>query len=765
MAKEERELFGPILRRLHVREPEPAIKRGSAVQVPEWRTPSSGGTRTGGAVDRIDFSRASPISAERRQSDVARVPHLDITHITRTVVPRSSKGKTHRRYPAVGEVAAGHHDYVLDGALSYANHFDYITRQAGGRDPDDPMPVMDLLDFEEEHRAQNVLAVLSNIGVTRQRQRSLFEAAERCERQARSGTLTVSTKHAEAWRTAAAEPNAPSWIKDASRRLDAVETKQVLSAARRKKPVVEKDVALCDVNLEQAYDRLTETDAIFGKRSPALPAFKQGRSGRVQTRFVVELPRNLDPRSYHEIMRRLCGRLDADGWMYVAAIHRPDPHNTPDNMHVHIDAYDRPSRWLDDHSCWDFEYRVKKRNGKWAYPYRQNKIAIARGEAGGPNGLTVASAYYKALRAAYANIANDVIAGRPDTPRYVGGTYRENGIDLTPLRHLGNRTIAAEKRGIVTPAGIRNALIMFGDKLRQVGSDLTAGEKGLGARAATRINAAKATAAQRAVREWKDHEAAALLREAQARVMEIASGLLRSRAEAVIAHQRGDDQPHAKRRQEEAIVADARAWLDEIDAVMPGSRDRDAEAAIVAGHHSAAGAALRKAEDYDRNALPTLSYEPRFGDAVSVNAEYRTVTRGRLFEWLKENEENDEALVIDDHQVSIGAAVPKAIDRLFRLFIADLEVQERLHRERLRRQMTAVIESAGSNLVEPSLDTSVRGPATGADISPAPVSGIRAQAARIVGSPHGGQDKAASKGPRADEDVNRIGPDRDSPER
>lgn len=765
MAKEERELFGPILRRLHVREPDPAIRRGPAMRVPEWRAPSSGGTWIVDAADRIDFSRASPISPERRQSDRARVGHLDITHITRTVVPKSSEGKTHRRYPAIGEVAAGHHDYVLDGALNYANHFDYILRQAGGRDPDDPTPAMDILDFEEKHRVENVLAVLSNIGVTRQRQRSLFEAAERCERQARGGTLNVSTKHAEAWRTAAAEPKAPSWIKSASRQLDVVEAKLVLAAARRKKPVVETNVSLCDVNLEQAYDRLIEADRIFGKRSPALPAFKQGRSGRVQTRFVIELPRNLDPRSYNEIVRRLCDRLEADGWMYVAAIHRPDPHNRPDNMHVHIDAYDRPSQWLDKHDCWDFEYRVKKRNGKWAYPHRQNKIAIARGEAGGPNGLSVASAYYKGLRAAYAEIANDVIDGRPDTPRYVPGTYRENKIDLTPLRHLGNRTTAAEKRGIATPAGIRNALIMFGDKLRQIDRDLTVAANGLNARAATRINEAKATAAQRAVQEWKDHEAAALLREAQARVTEIAGSMLRSRAEAVIAHQRGDKLPLAKRQQEQAVAFEARAWLSDIDALMPTPSERNAEAEIVADHRAAAEAAMRKADGYDKNAFPTLNYNPRFSDAVSLNAEYRTVTRGRLFEWLDEHEGNEDALMLDDRQVSIGAAVPKSIDRLFRLFIADLEVQERLHRERLRRQMKAVIDSAGSDLVEPSLDASVPGSATVAGVSPAPIRGIRAQAARIDRSPHAGQDKPAAKGPQVDQDIARIGPNRDGAER
>ena len=729
MAREEREMFGPTLRRVRIQEHEPAFRRGAAVHVPEWRLPSDA-SLIGGGSRSIDFSRASPISAERRQSDGARVPHFDITHISRSVVPLSENGKAHRRYPAIGGVAAGHHDYVLDGALSYAKHFDYIMRQAGGRDPDDPTPAMDILDFEEKHRTECVLAALSNIGVTRQRQRSLFEAAERCERQARGGTLAVSTRHAEAWRTAAADPNAPSWIREASRRLDAVETRQVLAAARRKKPVVEKDVTLCSVDLKQAYDRLTDADTIFGKNSKALPNFKQGRSGRVQTRFVVELPRNLDASSYHEIMRRFCDLLDAAGWMYVAAIHRPDPHNQQANMHMHIDAYDRPSKWLDEHGCWDFEHREKKRNGKWTYPYRQNKIAVARGEAGGPNGLTVASAYYKGLRAAYAEIANDVIGGRPETPHYVAGTYRENGIALTPLRHLGNRTIASEKRGLVTSAGTRNALIMFNDKLRQVERDLTTSEADLDAQAATRINSARTTATQRMVREWRDHAAAALLRETQARIMEIAGSLLRSRAEAVIAHQRGGDQLPGKRRQEEAVVADALIWLAGIDATMPQSHDRAAESAVVAAHHAAAASALARADEYDRDVLPPLAYRARFDKPNPSNEQYRDLERSRLLRWLDEHERDEAALKLDDAHVHLGAGALKAVDRLFQLYVGDLVVQERLHRERLRRQMMAVVDAS---LAEPR--------------------GILTQAGRIDRSAHDGQRRIASKGPRARDDA------------
>jgi len=695
MAREERELFGPVLRRVRAPDFGPAIKRGAAVHVPEWRLPSGRALGEGGGTATVDFSRASPISAERRQSDYARIQHIDITHVTRTVVPVSSDGKTHQRYPAVTGVAADHHGYVISGALSRAKHYDYITRQAGGRDPHDPTPVMDVLDFEELHREENVLAIYSNIGVTAERQRSLFEAAERCERQAHGGTLTVSTKHAAAWRDAAVQSDALEWVRDASKLLDAIEVKQVLAAARKRKPVVEQIVTVTKVNLAQAYDRLVEADAVFGKRSPALPDFVQGRSGRVQTRFVVELPRNLDAQSYHEIMRRYCDYLAADGWMFVAAIHRPDPHNTQANIHLHIDAYDRPSRWLDAHSCWDFEYCVRKRNGDWSYPFRQNKIAIARGKAGGPSGREVASAYYKRLRAAFAQIANEIVDGRPDNPTYVAGTYRQNNINLTPLAHLGNRVIANEKRGVVTPAGHRNALVMFGDRLRQVRADLAAARRDLHRRARARIAAARTAAAQRMVRDWRRHEATALHREAQAGVLGVAEALLRSRAEAVIAHQRGDDQPPAKRRLEQAAVADAQTWITEIDALMPQNAEQEAEATIVANHRDAARAALAKADDFDRNALPDFAYRARFSHGVAVRDGHRDETRGRLLRWLDGHERDEKALIFDGEEIAIGAAVQKSIDRLFRLFVADRVVQERLHRERQRREWQAIVDDPG----------------------------------------------------------------------
>lgn len=760
MAREEAELFGPVLRRLRAPDPELAIRRGPAAFVPEWRAP--GGTGRFIGDHGIDFRRASPITAERRQSDNARVPHIDISHVVRPMVPRSKDGKTHHRYPAVGGVGAGHHDYVIEGALSYARHYDYIVRQAGGRDPDDPIPPMDILDFEEAHRTENILAVISNIGVTRERQRSLFAAAERCERQARGGSLTVSTKHAALWRVAAAEPDAPKWVEEASRRLDVAEA-MLLTPSRRTKPA-EKDVSLCRVDLKQAYDRLVEADRIFGKRSPALPMFVQGRSGRIQTRFVLELPRNLDVQSQHEIVQRFGDRLAVDGWMYAAAIHRPDPHNEQSNIHAHVDAYDRPCVWLDDHGCWDFEYRERKRNGKWTYPYRQNKISVARGEADGPSGRSVASAYYKGLRADYVAIANDVIDGREGNPRYVTGTYRQNGIRLTPLEHLGNRTITSEKRGVVTPAGTRNALTLFGDRLRQVRFDLTIARRELHARARATIAAAKTASAQRATREWRREGAAALFRGAQAAVMEIAGSLLRSRAEAVIAHQRGEDQAPARRKREQESVAEARAWIAEVDALMPQPHDRNAEARIVARHHAAAASARDRAASHDRNALPNFTYRARFSHDVSVDADYRDATRGRLFDWLDRNAPDQAALILTDGEASTGPGVPKAIDRLFRLFIADRAVQERLHREKLSRQLRAIVADPGlagavDTKTQRSSDSDVPDQSGMGGIgSKEPVEpdaarlsrqrrGILAQADRLTGSSQVGQHPVASKTP------------------
>ncbi|PTT36540.1 hypothetical protein DBR33_19380, partial [Stenotrophomonas sp. HMWF022] len=128
-----------------------------------------------------------------------------MSHVTRTSVPRSANGATHDRYPARSTVAAEHFDYLTEGArTTYRTHFDYITRRIGSMTAASGMPAMDILDFEADHRDRNALAILSNIPGGPARQRGLFEAAEQCEREAKRGTLEVSTEQKDVWAELAA---------------------------------------------------------------------------------------------------------------------------------------------------------------------------------------------------------------------------------------------------------------------------------------------------------------------------------------------------------------------------------------------------------------------------------------------------------------------------------------------------------------------------------------------------------------------------------
>ncbi|HEX8413639.1 MAG TPA: hypothetical protein VF637_07100, partial [Sphingomicrobium sp.] len=349
----------------------------------------AGGGSGGRQKKSIDFSRASPLSATPRQAGPVRIPHLDIKRISRTVVPRAKDGSTHPRYPARSGIAGEHHGYVTRGGVAdFETHLDYITRITAVEALDTTL-LIDMFDMNEDRRLQNDLAIVSNIPGGRERERSLFEAAERCERQAKGGTLQVSTQYVDEWTWLAAQKDAPGWVRKAAMTLRQKRISLEKRAKADGKPVFGVPIDIAKVDLEQAYDRLVWCDGQAGLPKGARPAWKAGPCGRIQTRFVGDLPRGLKPAERRTILERFCEQLNEEGWMFVSAIHRPDKTNNPDNFHFHVDAYDRPSRWLtaeeinaerkpkktfEDEGCWDFEYSEKKRNGKPCYPFRQNKI-------------------------------------------------------------------------------------------------------------------------------------------------------------------------------------------------------------------------------------------------------------------------------------------------------------------------------------------------------------------------------------------------------
>jgi hypothetical protein len=200
LAREDRETVGSHLRRGGFGAPEPdegkrviggrspirietyagaeSLQRESALTRQRVVDGGSGGRQK----TSIDFSRASLLSATPRQIGRVRIPHLDIKRISRTVVPRAKDGSTHPRYPARTGIAGEHHGYVTRGGVAdFETHLDYINRTTAVEALDTAL-LIDMLDMDEDRRLQNDLAVVSNIPGGRERERSLFEAAERCER-------------------------------------------------------------------------------------------------------------------------------------------------------------------------------------------------------------------------------------------------------------------------------------------------------------------------------------------------------------------------------------------------------------------------------------------------------------------------------------------------------------------------------------------------------------------------------------------------------
>jgi hypothetical protein len=682
MAREDREAVAGSLRRLGFRiqnGPDADARRASR----PGRAPGNARKRSRGC----DFRYASPISSTPRQRSDMRIPHLDYSNINRTSVPRSASGETHPRYPERTAVAAEHYDYLTEGAeTTYRTHFDYITRLIGPMTVGRGEPAMDILDFEADHRDRNALAVLSNIPGGAARQRGLFEAAERCEREAHRGTLAVSTEHADVWAELAAASSAPQWVREAALLLQRALLADRAKAAKAGRKHQHRAVEIADVDLTQAYERLVWADTALGNDAAALPQFEQGRAGRVQTRFVVELPNGLDARQHRMIMERFCARLDGESWMYVAAIHCPDTKNDPRNVHLHVDAYDRPSKWMLGMGtdgklgpgCWDFEVAKRKRNGSLQYPHRQQKIGVLRGEKG-QNRREVGEAYFKELRAAYVTLANEVAAGTAGATRYVTGTYRDNGIRQDPLEHLGDKIIGNEKRGLVTDAGSRNARIIFNDRLRHVRHIAVSELLALRREARALLAMAETDAVRLSVWQWRQVQGLAIRKQAQATAAGIVHDMAISRAVTVTEHSQD-----AKR------VAAAKAWIAETDqaaGIVEGApKLSDAEwgtetVAVTADllHGKVRGVIPASA--------PPLIYRRRgHQDLQPVGVKHRDSVRDRLLKWLDEHKDASDALVFDDVGVALGVAERrKAIDRLFRLFIDDLIVQERLRAIRDRR--------------------------------------------------------------------------------
>jgi hypothetical protein len=668
----------------------------------------------GGRATSVDFSRASPLSGSPRQTGPVRIPHFDMARVSRTVVPRAKDGRTHPRYPDRSGIAAAHHDYVTRGGVAdFETHLDYITRTTAV-EKNDTARLIDMLDMDEDRRLQNHLAIISNIPGGRERERSLFEAAERCERQAKGGTLQVSTQYADDWMLLATRQDAPGWVRKAAVTLQQKRLAQGTKAKAKGKALVDTIVDIAKVNLEEAYDRLVWCDDQKDLPEAARPNWKAGRRGRTQTRFVGEFPRGLKPAERRLALERFCEELAAQGWMYVAAIHRPDATNNPDNFHFHIDGYDRPARWLtakeinderkprkpfEGDGCWDFEYSERKRNGALCYPYRQNKIAkptrdVPKAGEKAVSHFLAGQRYVKALRKRYVDIVNEVVDGRAGSPVYAPGTYRDARIRLTPMEHLGSAITASEARGEVTAAGTRNAHIRFNDEMRLLleRADLDRLENGF--QAAIQLGRRASAASLKATAHWQELANAAVTRRCQAGLVAIVERMVRSRAETVLRVGTASLE----------VQDEARVWLSETDAIVAPTTQQARAAARLKDLDGKVEKAWAEVVAVTGNGRERLRYVPADpAKLVPLNAilpAYRPQVEKRLQAWLIKHRRSSKHLRFVPGGYDIDKTVPPAIHRLFRLLGDEPEIQKLLLAERHRRKIAAASAAVAQDLME-----------------------------------------------------------------
>lgn len=175
----------------------------------------------------------------------------------------------------------------------------------------------------------------------------------------------------------------------------------------------------------------------------------EGRTARVQSRIIAELPHEVSQQERAKIAMGFCRSFSDRELPFWATIHAPTKSNDKRNYHLHIAYYDRPAA-RSDSGEWDFaavRTRVKPNRVRVEHrPFKQNKTAEIRGRD-----------WVRALRYEFADASNIVLQSGDHEKRLDPRSYRESGIKKSPTEHLGFKSNALEKFGLETTRGRRNA--------------------------------------------------------------------------------------------------------------------------------------------------------------------------------------------------------------------------------------------------------------------------------------------------------------------
>ena len=636
--------------------------------------------RSGADAGRVvDFNIPSPLTGRDRQGGDRRVPHVSIKPIQATG-PRikgerllEGKGRNRQR-------GAQHIDYLAAGAkVTIGSHLDYLRRQFESHDPFGDLHI-NMRDEQVMRDEQNRLSYYSNIPGGIERHKSLFDAAERCEPGPKRFHLQVHTEALAALEELVEASDASFLMQRMFDRLRSERAKRKAITAAKGRRFKEFRATVASGSRSEVTEWLREL-----KDHPRLKgrvSGKPGRAGRVQFRMVLELPVGLTAAERYAVMRDFCDELGGDGHMFVAAIHQPDRTNDKRNYHIHVDFYDRPAKWLDEHACWDFEYKVRK-NGKDTYPLRQNKVRYSE-----PPALL--------FRERYIRIVERVRDGRQDIAEFLKGTYKDNDIDLTPLDHMGPRIIGLEKRGVVTGVGIENARRIWSDEFRHA-EKLAWSEYWKETEPVLQVfgSAKRDDYASDAWKSFIDLRKKIFDRRLQAELARITVGMMRSRADAVIRTLTPEPgRPVVPQKGDVALLKQARAHVAWIESHAPGEDMIAAEQRLLDDLEKAAAEARAK--------VLAVCSEPTAGQSVAVQgvnepdvttvgkkqaklSQFDELKRQRLHSWLNKHIEDPAYLRIEPSGILSGERMPKAIRTLMTQFAHEPEFVNRLKAERARR--------------------------------------------------------------------------------
>lgn len=209
------------------------------------------------------------------------------------------------------------------------------------------------------------------------------------------------------------------------------------------------------------FDRLRRYLKRIGSWDWQYPAaeIKRGLGGRIQRRLVAELPTGITPAAMLRIAQKFAQYLADKQVMYTVVVHAPNAHNDERNFHIHAVIYDRPSEFLTEHGCWDFEYcvPVKGYRNRVQYPLRKNKIASLSRPSPGEDYRQYAVDMIMKLRETYADMCNQELIDCGSKRLFDHRSYEEMGILQKPIRRLSRREMLLSAAGVPTAKDTENA--------------------------------------------------------------------------------------------------------------------------------------------------------------------------------------------------------------------------------------------------------------------------------------------------------------------